>query len=72
MFLPSGVLPRGRWKYALGVSMPLLFSANAAGAILVKGDYDTALALLMGVVVLGSLHSILERRLLRTFSYPGS
>jgi ABC-2 type transport system permease protein len=72
VFLPSGVFPRGGWKYALGVGLPLLFSANAAGAIFVKGDYDTAVALLMGVVVLGFVHSLLERRLLRNFSYPGS
>lgn len=72
VFLPSGVLPRGGWKYALGVCMPLLFSANAAGAILVKGDYEPSLALVIGVVVLGLAHSVLERRFLRSFSYPGS
>ncbi|MEQ1967936.1 ABC-2 family transporter protein [Xenorhabdus nematophila] len=72
VFLPSGILPQGGWKFVLGICIPLLFSANAAGEILVKGEYGSALALLMGGLTLGTIHRVLEARLLHSYSYPGS
>lgn len=72
VFLPSSVMPRGTWQFAIGITLPLLFSANAAGAILISGDYQGAAILCIGVVVLSSLHHYIEAHLKRSFSYPGS
>lgn len=72
MFLPSGVMPRGSWQFAIGIGLPLLFSANAAGAILIAGDYSAAYVLVTGTAVLAVTHHCVESRLMRSFSYPGS
>lgn len=72
VFLPATVMPRGVWQIVIGLGLPLLFSANAAGAILIAGDYQVAVVLLVGTVVLAVIHHAVEARLLRSFSYPGS
>lgn len=71
VFLPSSVMPRGAWQIALGLGLPLLFSANAAGAVLISGDYRVAVVLAAGTAVLAALHHIIESRVMRSFSFPG-
>lgn len=72
LFLPPSILPDGVWKLALGIGLPMLFSANAAAEILLKQQYSSIAALLSGVLILGFLHHRLERKLFQTFSYPGT
>ncbi|WP_028229950.1 ABC-2 family transporter protein [Paraburkholderia mimosarum] len=71
VFLPSSVMPGGAWQIVLGIGLPLLFSANAAGAVLIAGDYRVALILTAGTVVLAVLHQVIESRVMRSFSFPG-
>ncbi|WP_296653782.1 ABC-2 family transporter protein [Paraburkholderia sp.] len=71
VFLPSSVMPSGVWQIALGIGLPLLFSANAAGAILITGEYRVAVILTVGTAVLAVSHHIIESRVMRTFSFPG-
>lgn len=71
IFLPSSVMPRGAWQIALGIGLPLLFSANAAGAVLIASDYRVAVILAAGTAVLAVLHHVIESRVMRSFSFPG-
>ena len=71
VFLPSSVMPRGAWQIALGIGLPLLFSANAAGTVLIEGDYRVALILTAGTLLLAVLHHVVESRMMRSFSLPG-
>jgi len=71
VFLPSSVMPRGAWQIALGLGLPLLFSANAAGTVLIAGDYRVAAVLCSGTGLLAVLHHIIESRVMRSFSFPG-
>ncbi|MGR3910832.1 ABC-2 family transporter protein [Burkholderia sp. SR8] len=71
VFLPPSVMPRGAWQIALGIGLPLLFSANAAGAILIAGDYRVAVTLTAGTLVLALLHHVIESHMMRSFSLPG-
>ncbi|AIO34511.1 ABC-2 transporter family protein [Burkholderia cenocepacia] len=70
-FLPSSVMPHGAWRIALGICFPLLFSANAAGAILITDDYRVAVILTAGTAVLIVLHRVIETRMMRSFCLPG-
>lgn len=72
LFLPVGVYPGGIWRVLIGIGFPMLFSAGAAGAVLVEGSYVAAIALAAGTLLLALVHRGLERVLLRRFSYPGS
>lgn len=72
LFLPIGVYPAGVWRFAVGVGFPMLFSASAAGAVLVAGSYAPAFALSLGTAGLAYLNRRLEAWLLRDYSYPGS
>ncbi|KWH24467.1 ABC-2 family transporter protein [Burkholderia multivorans] len=71
-FLPPSVMPRGAWQIALGIGLPLLFSANAAGAILIADDYRVAVVLTVGTSVLAVLHYVVESHMMRSFSLPGA
>ena len=71
VFLPSSVMPRGAWQIALGIGLPLLFSANAAGTVLIEGDYRVAL-LTAGTLLLAVLHHVVESRMMRSFSLPAA
>ncbi|MBR8127421.1 ABC-2 family transporter protein [Burkholderia ambifaria] len=71
VFLPASVMPRSAWQIALGIGLPLLFSANAAGSVLIDDDYRVAVILAAGTSVLAVLHHIIESRMMRSFSFPG-